>query len=262
VSFDQPAFHIPRVTAPIMGGLLLATAGAEGAFVLGAIVFIISALLLLSLHPVQHIEERHPPIWEGISDALEKLRADRVVVIVMVFTAVNAVFLGGFVYLAPVFAADVLGGGSVEQGAILTGTGIGAVAGALWLGGPGNVRRAGLWMLATNAITVVAIGGFSLSTMLTASIVFATVAGTVNAIHITLGTVAIQTRVDDEMRGRIFGVYEMAWGFFPAGGLVFGALVAAIGPESAMMVGVIGTGIVTAIIWLVSPTFRAYRMGR
>lgn len=260
VSFDQTAFHVSRVTAPLMGGLLLATTGAGGAFVLGAIVFIISALLLLSLHPKQHIEDRHPRIWEGISDALQKLRADRVVVVVMVFTAINAVFLGGFVYLAPVFATDVLGGGSVEQGAILTGMGIGAVAGALWLGGRGSVRRAGLGMLVTNAITVVAIGGFSLSTMLAASIAFATVAGTVNAIHITLGTVAIQTRVEDEMRGRIFGVYEMAWGFFPAGGLVFGALVAAIGPEPALMVGVIATGLVTAIIWLVSPATRAYTL--
>ena len=155
----------------------------------------------------------------------------------------------------------MFGGGSVEQGAILTGMGLGAVAGALWLGGRGSVGRAGLWMLVTNAITVVAIGGFSLSTMLTASIAFATVAGAVNAIHITLGTVAIQTRVEDEMRGRVFGVYEMAWGFFPAGGIVFGGLVAAFGPEASLIIGVIGTGLVTAIIWLVSPATRAYRLG-
>ncbi|MDA1257139.1 MAG: MFS transporter [Chloroflexi bacterium] len=260
VSFDQTAFHISRITAPLVGGVLLALTGGEGAFTLGAIMFALAALLLLTLSPIQRIEDRQPPIWEGISDAIRKIRSDSVVSVVMLFTAVNAVFLGGFVYLAPVFATDVFDGGAVEQGAILTGMGVGAVAGALWLGTSGSVRRAGLGMLVTNALTVVAIGGFSVSTMLAASIAFAVVAGVVNAVHITLGTVAIQTRVEDDMRGRIFGAYEMAWGFFPAGGLVFGALVAAIGPEPALMVGVIGTGVVTAIVWLFSAATRSYTL--
>jgi len=62
------------------------------------------------------------------------------------------------------------------------------------------------------------------------------------------------------MRGRVFGIYEMAWGFFPAGGIVFGGLLAAFGPEASLIIGVVGTGIVTAWIWLVSPTIRSYRL--
>jgi MFS family permease len=115
-------------------------------------------------------------------------------------------------------------------------------------------------MLVTNALTVLAIGGFSISTILIVSVALAFVAGVVNAVHITLGTVAVQTRVDDDMRGRVFGVYEMAWGFFPAGGIVFGGLLAAFGPEPTLMIGVVGTGFVTAIIWLVSPAIRAYTL--
>jgi len=260
VSFDQTSFHISRITAPLMGGVLLSQFGAEGTFTLGAISFTLAALLLVTLRPRQEIEDWQPPIWEGISDALAKIRSDTVVSIVLVFTAVNALFLGGFIYLAPVFAKDVLGGGSLEQGGILTGMGIGAVVGALWLGWRGNVRRAGIAMLVTNALTVLAVGGFSVSTMLIASIAFATVAGAVNAVHITLGTVAIQMRVEDEMRGRVFGIYEMAWGFFPAGGIVFGGLLAAFDPEPSLIIGVVGAGLVTAAIWLVSPATRAYTL--
>jgi predicted MFS family arabinose efflux permease len=258
VSFDQTSFHISRITAPIMGGFLLSRAGAEGTFTMGAVTFTLAALLLVTLRPKQEIGERQPPVWEGISDALGKIRNDTIVLIVLVFTAVNALFLGGFIYLAPVYAKDILGGGSVEQGAILTGMGIGAVVGAFWLGWRGNVRKAGLGMLVTNALTVVAIGGFTVSTVLIASVAFAVVAGVVNAVHITLGTVAIQTRVDDEMRGRVFGVYEMAWGFFPAGGIVFGGLLAAFGPEVSLTIGVVGTGIVTVAIWLFSSVTRSY----
>jgi MFS family permease len=138
--------------------------------------------------------------------------------------------------------------------------GIGAVVGAFWLGWRGNVRKAGLGMLVTNALTVVAIGGFTVSTLLIASVAFAFVAGVVNAVHITLGTVAVQTRVDDEMRGRVFGVYEMAWGFFPAGGIVFGGLVAAFGPEVSLTIGVVGTGLVTMAIWLFSSVTRSYTL--
>lgn len=260
VSFDQTSFHISRITAPIMGGFLLSRAGAEGTFTMGAVTFTLAALLIVTLRPKQEIGERQPPLWEGISDAINKIRNDTIILIVLVFTAVNALFLGGFIYLAPVYAKDILGGGSVEQGAILTGMGIGAVVGAFWLGWRGNVRKAGLAMLITNALTVVAIGGFTVSTVLIASVAFAVVAGVVNAVHITLGTVAIQTRVDDEMRGRVFGVYEMAWGFFPAGGIVFGGLLAAFGPEVSLTIGVVGTGLVTIAIWLFSSVTRSYTL--
>ncbi len=116
VSFDQTSFHISRVTAPLMGGVLLASTGSEGTFTLGAVSFLIAALLLMTLNPRQDIEEHSPPVWEGISEAIQKLRSDSVVSVVIVFTAVNALFLGGFIYLAPVFATDVLNGGSIEQG--------------------------------------------------------------------------------------------------------------------------------------------------
>ncbi|MFP6569680.1 MAG: MFS transporter [Dehalococcoidia bacterium] len=260
VSFDQTSFHISRIIAPIMGGFLLSRAGAEGAFTFGLITFTLAVLLLVTLRPNQEIGERQPPVWEGISDAIDKIKNDTIILIVLVFTAVNALFLGGFIYLAPVYAKDILGGGSVEQGAILTGMGIGAVVGAFWLGWRGNVRMAGFGMLITNGLTVLVIGGFTVSTMLVASIAFAFVAGAANAVHITLGTVAIQTRVDDEMRGRVFGVYEMAWGFFPAGGIVFGGLLAAFGPEASLAIGVAGTGLVTAGIWLFSSVTRRYTL--
>ncbi|HIG18247.1 MAG TPA: MFS transporter [Candidatus Handelsmanbacteria bacterium] len=223
VSFDQTSFHVSRIIAPLMGGFLLSRVGGEGTFTLGAVMFTLAALLLVTLRPKQEIGERQPPLWEGIAAAIDKIKNDTIILIVLVFTVVNALFLGGFIYLAPVYAKDILGGGSVEQGAILTSMGIGAVVGAFWLGWRGNVRMAGLGMLITNGFTVVVIGGFTVSTMLVTSVAFAFVAGAANAVHITLGTVAIQTRVDDEMRGRVFGVYEMAWGFFPAGGIVLAA---------------------------------------
>jgi len=260
VSFDQTSFHISRMVAPIMGGILLSQFGGEGTFTMGAVTFSIAALLLVTLRPSQEIEERQPPLWEGISDAFRKIRSDSIVMSVLVFTAVNAMFTGGFIYLAPVYAKDIFGGGSVEQGAILTGMGLGAVVGALWLGWRGDVRRAGMAMLLTNALTVLVIGGFSISTLLFASVALAFIGGAVSAIHITLGTVAIQTRVEDAMRGRVFGIYEMAWGFFPAGGIVFGGLLAAFGPESALIIGVVGTGIVTALIWLASQAIRSYTL--
>jgi len=262
VSFDQTSFHFSRIVAPIMGGYLLSRFGGEGMFILGAISFFIATQLLVSLRPRQAIEERQPPLWEGVSDAFSKIRKDTVVLVVLVFTIVNAIFLGGFIYLVPAYAKDVFGGGAVEQGAVLTGMGIGAVVGALWLGWRGNVRRAGFAMLLTNAVTVLVIGGFSISTVLIASVALAFVAGAVNAVHITLGTVAIQTSVEDEMRGRVFGIYEMAWGFFPAGGIVFGGLLAAFGPEAALLIGVVGTGMVTAFIWLASPAIRAYTLNQ
>jgi MFS family permease len=260
VSFDQTSFHVSRIIAPLMGGFLLSRVGGEGTFTLGAVTFTLAALLLVTLRPKQEISERQPPLWEGIADAIDKIKNDTIILIVLVFTAVNALFLGGFIYLAPVYAKDILGGGSVEQGAILTSMGIGAVVGAFWLGWRGNVRMAGLGMLITNGFTVVVIGGFTVSTMLVASVAFAFVAGAANAVHITLGTVAIQTRVDDEMRGRVFGVYEMAWGFFPAGGIVFGGLLAAFGPEVSLAIGVVGTGLVTVAIWLFSAVTRRYTL--
>ncbi|MFW6174422.1 MAG: MFS transporter [Chloroflexota bacterium] len=263
MSFDQSAFQTARVLAPLAGGALLAQFGGRATYTAGLILFTMAATLLYSTRPrPDDHSERHPPLWEGIREVGQLVKADTVLRAMLVFTAVNALLVGGFVWLAPAFAKDVLGGGAGEQGAILTATGLGAVAGATWVGSKAGIRRAGLWLLVSNALMVAMLGGFSLSAFLFLSVAFAAAGGFFNAMHVALGAVTIQTRVTDIMRGRVFGVYEMAWGFFPTGGIVFGGLAAAFGPVGALLAGVALVAAVTIGIAALSPSTRRLRFSR
>ena len=49
-------------------------------------------------------------------------------------------------------------------------------------------------------------------------------------------------------------------GFTSPGGIVFGGLLAAFGPEVSLTIGVVGTGVVTVAIWLFSSVTRNYTL--
>lgn len=246
VAFDQSVFQTARVLGPLVGGLVLVHFGGKGTYTIAAVLFAVSTTVMLSMRPTgAERKSHHPPIWDSIGEVAAMLRADPVVRSVLLFTAANALLVGGFTWLAPVFATKVIHGGADVQGFILTATGFGAALGAVWIGLRARVGRAGWWLLGMNGLMVAALAGYSLSTMVVLSILLAGLGGLFHAVHITMGTLTIQTRVEDDMRGRVFGVYEMAWGFFPLGGVALGTLSDLLGPVWTLLAAVLFVGLVT-----------------
>ncbi len=151
----------------------------------------------------------------------------------------------------PPFARDVLGGDSATFGFLMTASGLGAVAAALFLAtrarpapGPSPAARrcSARALLVAAALPVFAVALLALA-----------VAGFGAIWMAANGNTLIQATVPDELRGRVISVYTTVFaGSTPVGALFAGALAARWGAVAALAVGgvlTVGVG-VAALAWL------------
>lgn len=72
--------------------------------------------------------------------------------------------------------------------------------------------------------------------MLFALIVLAA-AGFGNTFYMTLVNTLLQQRVPDALRGRVMSIYGLCWNLIPIGGMIGGALAAAVDARFAVLLG-------------------------
>lgn len=257
VSVDLASFNLARIVAPLVGGAVLASSGGPALYGLIAGLFAVSVLVVMSLRPAAVAREARPPLWADFKEAVLLLRSDQVLMANMLFTAVNALMLGGVVYLLPAFADQEFGAGERGLSGLFTALGAGAFAAAVWLSLSGGVRRAGRWLIASNLLFAAGTAVFAWSGQLAAAALAAVALGFFNSVHTTLGVAAIQLASPAAMRGRVFGVYEVAWGMFPLGGLVLGSLAAGIGLPASLAAWAALTAAFTLGVWWRAPKIRA-----
>ena len=111
--------------------------------------------------------------------------------------------------LLPVFAADVLGGGPHTLGLLSAASGLGALAGALYLASRPSV--VGLGRVIVLATVVLGLFGFSQSgsLWLSAALLVATGAGMM--VEMAASNTLIQTMVDEDKRGRVMGGLRLSF---------------------------------------------------
>ncbi len=259
ISFDLTIFNLTRISAPLIWGWIIILSDAEWPYFVMSSLFLCNVILVWSFKPKpQAKRSSHPPIWEDVSEIAKIVTSNPIVAGNMIFTAVNALLLGGFVYLLAPFAKNVLTIGPSGLGHLFTAIGFGAFAGALTLGISGGARRMGYMLLITNMF----VAGFAMLFALVAEfylgLAIALLFGMFNAIHVGMGTISLQVAVSDDVRGRLAGIYEIAWAGFPLGGFVFAILAGFIGISEALLIGGAFVALVTLMIGLFNSSLRRF----
>ena len=232
-----------------LGGIVAGVFGANTAFLVDAVSFVISALLLLGVHR-PFSEERdvkeHPGPIEATRETVRYARRDRRVLALLVVKA-GFGLAAGVLALIVVFAHEVFHAGTRGYGLLMAFRGLGALIGPFLghrLAGPGHRRL-------FDAIAVaLAVFGLSYITLgLMPSIWLGAL--TVLCAHLgggaqwVLSTYGLQRLVPDRIRGRIFAAdYAMITLTLTVSGLVAASLADAIGPREA--VAIVGA---LALVW-------------
>jgi MFS family permease len=110
--------------------------------------------------------------------------------------------------LLPGFAKDVLNAGPDRLGLIISISGVGSLAGSLYIASIANRRRARL-LLSGALLMGIALLCFSLSTNFWLSVALLTLVGLGQAARMSLSNVLIQSYVDDAYRGRVMSIYML-----------------------------------------------------
>lgn len=229
------AFSTTFVLGPVLGGILVAAAGASTALFLDVGSFLICGALLIDLRT--HVAEATgDSVRARLTAAQEYIRGQ---ITLRRILLVYAVALALFEAAAPIevaFAKSTLESGDRGLGLLLTAWGGGAVLGSLLFARLSHRPLAPLLSLGTLAIGL-ADAGFALAPNLGLACVAAIIGGAGNGIELPAIMGLVQQLSPSEMHGRLIGAVESITALSLAAGLVLGgALVALISVRPAFAV--------------------------
>ena len=167
--FLRPAML--RLAGPVVGGTLVAVAGAGSAFALNAPSFVVSAGCLAGMSgrpdPADHDLDSGGESPSLLSDALVGLRFVRERVWLWgtfaAATVAYLLFIGPTEVLLPYVVRQELGGSAGDLGLVLAAGGVGAIAAAFIVGFSGLPRRQLTFMYVTWALATLAVAGYGLA---------------------------------------------------------------------------------------------------
>ncbi len=261
VSLSSAQFNLGRVIGPALAGVVLVAGSDAWAFAVNAASFgaVVVALVFVRLpartppaFPVEGIARR---IVAGARVAAAEPGCRSAIILIAVVALVGSPFIG----LVPAVAIDGLHRGAAGTSALVTGQGVGAVAGALALAP--LARRWGRRRLLVGALFAfpTAIVGYGISPSLVTATVAIVVVGTCYIGVLTGLNTVVQLRAPEQARGRVLGLYMMALGtIYPIGLVVEGAIAGAVGIRDVTVASGVLLALVMAGLTVVRPTlFRA-----
>jgi MFS family permease len=235
IALNSSMVNGSRIIGPSIGGILIAAVGEGWCFMADAIsyLFVIASLLMMR---VPRSKARHA---ETEAHMLEELRTGFQYVVgsipirtsLIVLSIVSAMGMP-YTVLMPAIAATVLRGGPNTLGILMTASGVGALAGALYLASRRTVVGLGRVMLVATLAFGGAMVGFAFARTLWLSMLLLPLVGAGFMVQLAATNTVLQTIVEDRLRGRVMAFYTMAFfGTAPIGSLVAGVAAARIGTE-------------------------------
>ncbi len=258
VSIDWTTDSLNRMVGPALGGALIVTVGAEGAYLLMGAVFAMAALLATRLRYAaieRDAADTEGPIAHLVS-GLRYARSSRLIVgALMVTVAFNAVF-PSYQSMIPVIGKDVLGADPVGVGFLSATEGLGAVIAALLIANRSTTRQyPRIYFFGTGLFLVCALG-FSRSEVYALSAALLFTAGFGFSSFATMQTSILMRASTPAMRGRVLGVLSLAIGAGPLGALQVAPLVAAVGEQGALTIVILEGLAMMLAIGVVWPQMR------
>ncbi|WP_164155569.1 MFS transporter, partial [Sandarakinorhabdus rubra] len=247
IALNSISWQSGAVLGPPLGAFLYAVSPATP-YLVAAVLFGITFVLLLMIRPVP----RPPPSpltpWRSLVEGIVYVRHNRVV-LGAISLDLFAVLLGGATAMLPVYARDVLHVGVEGLGPLRAAPAVGAVTMALLLASRPVRRHVGPIMFASVALFGLATMVFGLSTSYPLSLGALVVLGAADAISVFVRGSLIQLHTPDDMRGRVSSVSGL---FISAsnelGEMESGMAARFIGAVPSVVAGGIGAIIIT-VLW-------------
>lgn len=253
VSLNAAMIHATRMAGPVFAGIIVAWKGEGICFLFNAATFIalIAGLLLIDRNKLLYPHHSHKPMWHSIAEGMRHVWNESHARSAMLLIAIVSILGMPFISLLPIFADKVFHGGSIELGWMMGTSGLGSLAGALWL----SQRRSssGLLSLSSGASVLfsLAIIAFCFTTKLWAALAALSVAGFFLTISFSGINTLLQHTTPDHLRGRIMSIFSTAFmGLAPVGSLIGGLMAQKIGAPLAVGICGVGSAMAGIIVWV------------
>ncbi len=150
----------------------------------------------------------------------------------------NSLFGLSYITLLPIYADGYFAAGSAGYGLLSAAHGVGALIGTLTLATlASRIRRPGTALLTAAVGLGLFLILFSQSPGMGLALPTLVLVGFSNTFYLTQVSTLVQQTVPDRLRGRVMSLYALCWNLVPLGGLLAGAMAAAVSARFAVAVG-------------------------
>jgi len=249
--------QVALLAGPLIGGFLVALAGTPLAFGVDALTFFVSFGALALARPPRREPPPPAPLLRQVREGLAyTFSVPWLWIFIFGWALVLFGQVGPLNVGLPIFVRDVLHGDARIFGLLMAALGVGEVVTGLVLAQV-QVRRLGIGICAFGIAGGLAVIGIGLVPELPATLLFAAIFGAQFVGIGILWTTAVQKHVPAEVMGRVMSIdYFGGTLLLPIAPIVFAAIIAAVGPAEAFVVGGVLATIITAGLLLV-PSIRA-----
>jgi MFS family permease len=243
IALNSLMFNGARLIGPSIAGLLLASAGEGICFLLNAVsyVFVIISLFMMKLN-MKVIRKKRSQILKELVEGLNYTFGFPPIKHLILLLGLVSLMGMSYSVLMPVFAKDVLNGGSHTYGFLMGAAGFGALLGALFLASRESVLKLGRIVPAAAILFGTGLILLSFSRVFPLSLVLMIFVGLGMMLQAAATNTILQTITDDDKRGRVMSFYTMAiMGTAPFGSLIAGGMAKIIGTPGTILAGGITT---------------------
>src|SRR4051794_17859758 len=259
IAFSFAMSSLTFVIGPALGGLIIAAAGVEWAYVIDAVSCLAMAAAVVQMSAQRpHNAETHVPVGRSIADGLR-------------FTFSNQALLGSFAIdllamtfgmpraLFAVLSVEVFNAGAPGTGLLYASVAAGDTIAALTTGWLEHARRLGLIVIWAVIAWGLAIAGVGLVSALWPAAALLFIAGAADSVSAVCRSTINQTVTPDAMRGRMSSVFMLVVNAGPRmgdveAGSVAGLTSARFSVHSGGLACVAGVG----LIMLAFPALKRY----
>jgi MFS family permease len=259
IALNSSLVNGARLVGPSLAGVLIAVAGEAWCFLVDAVSYlaVIAALLAMDI-PSRARPSRPTPVWQGLREGFRY--AFGFAPIRTLLLLLGLVSFAGMPYtvLLPIFAVDILHGGPYLLGFLSGASGVGALAGALYLASRKSAVGLGRVIVITTALFGAGLVAFACSRQVWLSLLVLPLTGFGMMVQMAASNTILQTIVEEDKRGRVMAFYTMAFlGMAPFGSLCAGFLAGAVGAPATVALGGLACLVGAAVFAVRLPGLRA-----
>jgi MFS family permease len=239
IALNSMMFNGARLIGPSIAGIMLATTGEGICFLINAISYIFVVVSLLLMH-VQKKEEKQKAgnLLNDMKEGFNYTFGFPPIKHILILLAVGSLMGSSYQVLMPVFAKEVLHGGSGTFGFLMGAAGSGALVGALYLASRESLIKLGRIIPAATGLFGAGLVALSFSRYFPVSLLLMVIIGVGMMLHTASSNTIIQTITDDDKRGRVMSFYTIAiMGTAPFGSLLAGSMAKIIGTPYTILIG-------------------------
>jgi MFS family permease len=247
VSLHSTLVNAARVVGPALGGLIIVYLGIGWCFVIDAVTYLSLVGALLLIDPDQlHSEELTPRTPNQLVEGFRYVMATPAIRTSLILLAIAGLFAYEYSVVLPLFARFTFDGDARTFSWLSSAMGVGAVFGGLAAASRANREPMGL--ARTGLVFGIIQLLVSVAPTLPVALVGMALLGAASVTFIALGNSTLQLTSAPSMRGRVMGLYTVAFlGTTPVGGPLMGWVGEHLGARVALAAG--GAAVVIAALF-------------